>query len=138
MRVLADEFIVHESSREQAANFARDNDEAGLRGFIAGGTVYHVAEVDGVIVGFIAIREKKHVFHMFVDKAHHRKGIARALWQAARAAAGDTDHTAGFTVNASNYALPVYEAWGFTRTMPMQTKNGINYNPMQLNGGPIA
>lgn len=138
MRSLSDEFIVHESSPEAASSFARENDAAGLRGFIAAGTMYHVAEVDNVIAGFIAIREKKHVFHMFVHKNYHRQGIAKALWQVARKAAGDAEHTAIFTVNASNYAVPVYEAMGFVRSMPTQCKNGLYYNPMQLNGGTIA
>ncbi len=37
-----------------------------------------------------------------------------------------------FTVNASNYAVGVYEALGFARTAPIQCKNGIYFNPMQL------
>lgn len=131
---LSKEFIVHHSSAGDAAAFARENDENGIRGFVAGGTVYRVAEVDGAIAGFIAIRENKHVFHMFVDKAHHRKGVARALWDCARQGAIDAGNPGLFTVNASNYALPVYEALGFVRTDVTQCKNGIYYNPMQLDG----
>ncbi|UUZ49196.1 GNAT family N-acetyltransferase [Massilia sp. B-10] len=36
-----------------------------------------------------------------------------------------------FTVNSSNYAVPVYEALGFVRTMPKLSRNGIEFNPMQ-------
>jgi GNAT superfamily N-acetyltransferase len=71
---------------------------------------------------------------MFVDKAHQRKGIARSLWQAARAAALHQAHPGVFTVNSSNHAVPVYAAMGFVPTAPMQFKNGIYFNPMQLDG----
>jgi GNAT superfamily N-acetyltransferase len=106
-----------------------------VRKFLRAGTVYRVAEVDGRIAGFIAIRDNKHVFHMFVDKSHHRKGIATALWDAARRAAIEAGNPGLFTVNSSNFALPMYEKLGFVRTADMQQKNGIFYNPMQLDGG---
>lgn len=131
---LSEEFIVNHSAPEAAAAFARENDEAGIRRFIAAGTVYRVAEMDGAVAGFIAMRDNKHVYHMFVDKAHHGKGLARALWDAAREAALAAGNPGLFTVNASNHALPVYEAFGFVRTDGTQCKNGIYYNPMQLDG----
>ncbi len=135
MRRLSDEFIVHECTPGAAADFARENDELGIRGFVNAGMVYYVAENAGEITGFIAIRENKHVFHMFVDKTHHRQGIAKALWQTARQAALDAGNPGVFTVNASTFALPVYESLGFARTAALQCKNGIYYTPMQLGGG---
>lgn len=134
MRTLSEEYIVNEGSLVAAANFIRENDEQGLRGFVDSGIVYHVAERDNTILGFIAVREKKHLFHMFVDKQHHRQGIARALWAVARQAAIEAGNPGIFTVNSSNYALPVYKAMGFVQTAPMQYKNGLYYNPMQLDG----
>lgn len=132
MRSLAEEFIVHESSAEAAATFITENNEEGIRGFVNAGMAYYVAEKDRAIVGFIALRDNKHVFHMFVDKAHHRQGISAALWQCARDAALEAGNPGEFTVNASNYALPVYARMGFVPTAEMQCKNGIYYNPMQL------
>ena len=130
--VLATEFIVHESTPASAATFLRENDEDGLRGFIARGHVYHVAEIEGEIVGFIALRERRHLFHMFVAKRLHGQGIARKLWEVARRAAIEDGHDGIFTVNASNFAVPVYEAMGFVRTAATQCTNGLYYNPMQL------
>ena len=132
MRSLSDEFIVHECTREAAAFFANENNEDGIRGFVHAGIAYHVAENDDRIIGFIALRDNKHVFHMFVDKAWHRQGIAAALWRRARETAHARGNPGEFTVNASNYALPVYEKMGFVRTAEMQCKNGIYFNPMQL------
>jgi hypothetical protein len=36
-----------------------------------------------------------------------------------------------FTVNASNHAVPFYEALGFVRTAPVQVAQ-VLYNPMRL------
>ena len=36
-----------------------------------------------------------------------------------------------FTVNASNHAVPFYEALGFVRTAPMQVAR-VPYNPMRV------
>jgi GNAT superfamily N-acetyltransferase len=132
--VLAREFIVHESTPEGASTFLRENDEAGIRGYIAMGHVYHVAECDGEIAGFIAIRERKHLFHMFVGARWQGRGMSRKLWEVARAAAIDTGASGQFTVNASNFAVPVYEAMGFVRTAPMQCVKGLFFNPMELGG----
>lgn len=132
MRTLSEEFIVHESTTEAAASFVRENDEAGILNFIDAGIAYRVAEIDGRVVGFIAIRENRHLFHMFVDKAYHRRGIARQLWEVARKAAIEAGNPGVFTVNSSNYALPVYEKLGFVRTEPTRETNGLYYNPMRL------
>jgi ribosomal protein S18 acetylase RimI-like enzyme len=132
LRVLAREFIVHESTREGAATFLRENDEAGLRGYLALGHVYHVALIDGGIAGFIAMRERGHLFHLFVDKRWHRQGVARQLWEVARAVAIEAGNEGVFTVNSSNYAVPLYEALGFVRTAPMQCVKGLSFTPMRL------
>lgn len=134
MRALSDEFILHDASSDAAAAFVHENDEQGIRAFLGAGMAYYVAEQDQNIAGFIAIGDNKHIFHMFVGKAYHRQGIAKALWAVARQAALDAGNPGQFTVNASNYALPVYQAMGFVRTAPVQSKNGIFYNPMQLGG----
>jgi GNAT superfamily N-acetyltransferase len=136
LRQLAREFIVHESPPEAAATFLRENDETGLRRFVAMGHVYHVAECGGEIAGFIAVREHRHVFHMFVAKQWQRQGVARKLWEVARRTAQEGGNDGVFTVNSSNFAVPVYEAMGFVRTAPTQCLKGLYYNPMQT--GPAA
>ena len=134
MRALSEEFIVHDSAPEVQAAFILENNAAGIRRFVDAGMDYRIAVVDGCIAGFIAMRDNSHVFHMFVEKAYQRKGVATALWQAARLDALAAGNPGLFTVNASNYAVPVYERMGFSGTGGMQCKNGIYYNPMQLDG----
>ncbi|WP_020653211.1 GNAT family N-acetyltransferase [Massilia niastensis] len=132
LRELAREYIVHESPREGAVTFLAENDEVGVRGFLARGHVYHVAVVEGELAGFVAVRDRSHLFHLFVGKRWHRRGIARRLWEVAREAAIAAGGDGGFTVNSSNYAVPVYEAFGFVRVGPTQFAKGLYYNPMRL------
>lgn len=131
LQVLAREFIVNESTPEGASTFLRENDEAAIGRYIEQGHVYHVAESDGEIAGFIAIRDRAHLFHMFVAAKWQRQGVARKLWETARQAAIDAGGCGNFTVNSSNFAVPVYEAMGFVRTAPMQSLKGLFFNPME-------
>lgn len=132
LKVLARQFIVNESTPEGAATFLRENDEGAIRRYIAIGHVYHVAEQDGEIAGFVALRERSHLFHMFVGARWQRQGVGRQLWETARVAAIAAGGSGAFTVNASNFAVPVYQALGFARTAPMQLLKGLFYNPMAL------
>jgi ribosomal protein S18 acetylase RimI-like enzyme len=132
LNVLSRQFIVHESTPEGASTFLRENDEQAIRRYIDMGHVYHVAKCDGEIAGFIAVRERKHLFHMFVGLKWQRQGIGRKLWDAARTAAIEGGGGGSFTVNASNFAVPMYEAMGFVRTAPMQCLKGLFFNPMEL------
>ena len=128
----ATEFIVHESPPEGAATFLRENDEEGIRNYIAAGHVYHVAVDDSELAGFISIRDNSHVFHMFIDKRWHGQGLARRLWEVARAATLARGGSGAFTVNASNHAVPVYASFGFERTAPTQCVKGLYFNPMRF------
>ena len=132
LKVLAREFIVHESTPEGAATFLRENDEAAIRRYIASGQAYHVAETDGEIAGFISMRDRSHLFHMFVGVQWQGQGVARTLWDASRRAAIEAGGSGSFTVNASNFAVPVYEKMGFVRTAPMQCLKGLYFNPMSF------
>jgi ribosomal protein S18 acetylase RimI-like enzyme len=134
LRRAAEEFILHESTPADGAIFLAEQGEEGMRSFLAKGFVYHLADVDGELAGFIAIRERSHVYSLYVDKRFHRRGIARALWDVARAAAIGPGHPGFFTVNASNHALPFYASLGFVPTAPTQT-GIVRYNPMRLSLG---
>ncbi len=131
LRRSAEAFFLHESAPEDAADFLAQHDAAGLRRNLDAGFVYHAAIIDGVLAGFIGVRGGTHVFHLFVDAAYQRRGIARALWDAARAVALMPGHPGFFTVNASNFAVPFYASLGFERTAPMQVDK-VRYNPMRL------
>ena len=93
---------------------------------------YQIAHLGGQLAGVVAMRDNTHLFHLFVPRALHRRGIALDLWQAARAASIARGNTTGFTVNSSVYALPFYESLGFVATAPKVEADGIAYVPMRL------
>jgi len=127
LHALAIAFITPGMAPEAAATFLRENNEAALRAYRAQGHVASVAEIGGVLAGFIAVRPPSHLFHLFVAARWHRHGVARALWQTACAQAAPA---AVFTVNASPYAVPAYSALGFRRDGAQQCRNGVTFQPM--------
>lgn len=93
---------------------------------------YQLAHIDGELAGVVAMRDNTHLFHMFVPRALHRRGMARRLWQAARDASIAAGNTTGFTVNASLHALPLYARLGFVATGPKVEMDGIAFVPMYM------
>jgi GNAT superfamily N-acetyltransferase len=93
---------------------------------------YLVAELEGRMAGFIAMRDRKHLFHLFVAAARQRAGIARALWEQARQLSLRAGPIAEFTVNSSLNAVPVYRSFGFVPTGEVAQEHGIAFLPMHL------
>jgi GNAT superfamily N-acetyltransferase len=124
LQTLAKIFIVPGMPVEAAATFLRENDMAALLAYRERGHVIDVADIDGELAGFIAIRPPGHLFHLFVAQAFQRRGVARALWCAAK---GDA---ARFTVNSSPYAIPAYAAMGFVCAGPLACHHGVTFQPM--------
>lgn len=131
LHALAVEFIVPGMAPEAGQYFLEQHDEAALHARLAQDFVYHVAECDGEIAGFIGVRGRTHVFHLFVGRAWHKRGLARALWDHARSVAQQDEHDGAFTVNSSTYAVAAYTAMGFVATAPMQCVNGVTFHPMR-------
>lgn len=92
---------------------------------------YVVAYSDSQLVGFIAIRDGSHLFHLFVERAHQRQGLARRLWEQALEKLCAPNSDGVFTVNSSISAVPVYQAFGFVPVGSVQTMHGISFLPMR-------
>jgi len=88
---------------------------------------YFVAENDHHICGVIGIRDGSHVYHLFVQRASHHQGIARALWDHVRARSSRKS----FTVNSSIFAVPIYERLGFSAKEPPRKQDGLEFVPME-------
>jgi GNAT superfamily N-acetyltransferase len=97
---------------------------------------YLVAYSDSQLVGFIAIRDGSHLFHLFVERSHQHQGIARRLWERALGELCAPDSKGGFTVNSSLRAVPVYQAFGFVPAGSIQSVHGISFLPMRRSGLP--
>ena len=83
------------------------------------------------IVGMIATRHANHITLLFVDKQHHRQGIAHTLYQEFIDYCSKNDNCSEISVNSSLYAVEVYEKLGFVTTDTEQQKNGIRFVPMK-------
>lgn len=81
---------------------------------------------EGIVCGYISIKNESHLYHLFVSEAYQGKGIARQLWNAITL--GSDVNT--YTVRSSLYAVPVYERLGFQRTDEVTSKEGICYLAM--------
>jgi GNAT superfamily N-acetyltransferase len=92
---------------------------------------YLVAYSDSQLAGFIAIRDGSHLFHLFVERAHQRQGIARRLWERALEELCAPNSDGGFTVNSSLSAVLVYQSFGFTPAGSIQSMHGSSFLPMR-------
>jgi GNAT superfamily N-acetyltransferase len=92
---------------------------------------YLLAYLDSQLIGFIAIRDGAHLFHLFVERSHQRQGIARRLWERALRQLCILGSDGGFTVNSSLSAVAVYQAFGFVPTGSIQRMHGISFLPMR-------
>jgi GNAT superfamily N-acetyltransferase len=123
-KTLAQTFITPGMAPESAATFLRESDTDAMLAHRANGHLVSIAEVDGATAGFITIRPPGHLFHLFVAQPFQRLGVARRLWDSARGEATQ------FTVNASPYAVPAYEALGFVCAGPIACVRGVSFQPM--------
>lgn len=93
---------------------------------------YQLASIDEKLVGVAAVRENRHLYHLFVARDFHRRGVGRALWQKAKADAITAGNSEGFTVNSTPFAVPVYERFGFCAEGSKVEREGISIVPMRL------
>ncbi|HEX2209962.1 MAG TPA: GNAT family N-acetyltransferase [Longimicrobium sp.] len=93
---------------------------------------YLVAEEDGALAGFAAVRGNTHLYHLFVDPAFQGRGLSRRLWDEAMGAALRAGNPGEFTVNSSMFAVPVYQRFGFVPAGPRTEMQGLAFMPMKL------
>jgi GNAT superfamily N-acetyltransferase len=88
-----------------------------------------IAERDGEMLGFIALRDSSHILHLFVRREHQRQGVARRLWESAKSVVPAPQC---FTVNSSLRAVAVYSAFGFKPSGDVESRHGVSVVPMRL------
>ena len=92
-----------------------------------------VAENEGMIVGVVEVKKRRHISMLYVEKAYHRKGIASELLnRALEYIITNSPKTKEVTVNSSQYARAFYEKEGFRKTEGEKVIHGILHIPMAL------
>lgn|GEM_PF-304919 len=92
--------------------------------------LHHIYVKDKKIVGLITIKDKNHLFHLFVDSSYHKKGIAKKLFESIKS----NMDVNGMNVNASIYAIPMYKALGFKKCGEKNRYKELEYQPMVYKG----
>ena len=130
---LAEKYIVGEFSDQGRDTLLRSMQPDMIASYIDSGYRYHVAATaNGEIVGVVALRDNKHLYHLVVAEACQRQGIGRSLWETAMAEALAHGNPGEFTVNSSRHALPVYERLGFIAGAEAVDTAGVIAIPMKL------
>jgi len=93
---------------------------------------YFAGGIGDDLVGVVAIRDDKHLYHLFVSPQFQRQGVARQLWAHAKADALRRGNPGEFTVNSSPFAVPVYVSFGFVAVGDQVETQGIAFVPMTL------
>ncbi|WP_076421203.1 GNAT family N-acetyltransferase [Colwellia sp. UCD-KL20] len=91
---------------------------------------YHnfVYESHGEIVGYLALKNNSHLYHLFVSESYQGKGISRCLWNhALTKCVSDI-----YTLRSSLFAVPIYKKFGFKAVGDAREKDGIGYQSMEL------
>lgn len=123
------EFVRNDFTREGVEEFFNAADSM-IFDHLAGHSIL-VAVAPGKVVGMIDMKDHKHISLFFVDRAHHGKGIGRALLHhAIEHCSLHAPENDSIDVNASLYAVPIYEKLGFRQTKSEQTINGIRFVEM--------
>lgn len=116
-----------------AEQFIASLSPAGVAAMIAAPGMRYMACFEGAaLAGVVAMRDNRHLYHLFVAPAFQRRGLATRLWQAARDEALARGNPGTFTVNSSIHAVPLYESLGFRATAARMEDKGIAWLPMQL------
>jgi GNAT superfamily N-acetyltransferase len=129
---LAEKFIAPEFTPGGAKALLSSMKSGEIEKYIESGFTYHLAEIDGQLVGVVGIKDNSHLFHLFVDERLQKRGVARELWRVVVESSLSKGNPGVFTVNSSKYALPFYEKLGFIVEAGFQEKNGVIYVPMKL------
>ncbi|MGN1160514.1 MAG: GNAT family N-acetyltransferase [Lachnospiraceae bacterium] len=111
-------------------NFVTDS--ALQRMFIVGSYQMFCAFENGKMVGMITLRESEHISLLFVDGAHHKKGIGTKLVDEVRNYILTEVGGSRITVHSSPYAVNFYHKLGFRDLAPEQEADGIRFTPMEF------
>ena len=97
-----------------------------------------IADSGSQLAGFIAIRDRSHLFHLFVERSHQRQGLARRWLEQALEKLCTPSSDGSLTVNSSLRAVSVYKAFGFVPAGSIQSMHGISFLPMRRPASPAV
>ena len=103
-----------------------------ISNYLDAGYAYHVAELNGELIGVVGMKGNSHLYHLFVVEAQQGKGLSRKLWEQARDECLANGNQGKFTVNSALNAADVYLKFGFVPVSGIREKQGVKDMPMEL------
>ncbi|OAI15332.1 MULTISPECIES: GNAT family N-acetyltransferase [Methylomonas] len=94
--------------------------------------LYLVGLLNGKLAGVVAVRDARHLFHLFVAPTCQYQGIGTVLALRAIELSQAASPSEIFTVNASLPSVPFYVRLGFQPQGSGIEANGVAFIPMQL------
>ncbi len=126
---LVDKFIAPDCTPEGSALLRESMQPEAILAYLHADYRYWLAEDNQGLAGVIAVKGQNHLYHLFVAERAQGQGLARKLWASLLANCPEQDE---FTVNASLYALPMYQHLGFVAEQGQRERMGIVDVPMRL------
>jgi|SRR5690606_15214568 len=124
--------VVPDRSDPEAMKFLESFSQAAVADRLAAPCYSHwVAECGPDFCGYIATRDRSHLYHLFVRPDLHGQGIGRLLWQHLLRVGGPGP----YTVNSTVSAVGVYRSFGFVPSGELQSHRCPPYVPMAYTGG---
>lgn len=124
------EFIAPEFSEEGIQEFFKYSNPRDFKKRAESGYYSMVAESQGKLFGVIELKGNNHISMLYVDKAFHKKGVAKELLRVALEKF--SSNKGDITVNSSRYAVPFYEKLGFIQFEEEKTIFGVIHIPMMV------
>ena len=126
-------YFLADPSGEGAEGFLESISAAAIVRYINDPSFFYIVGIAGEdLVGVGALKDNRHLYHLFVHPDYHREGVARQLWQHLEREAAASGKSEKITVNSTSFAVPVYERFGFVPCGELQVKNGVQFQPMEL------
>jgi GNAT superfamily N-acetyltransferase len=84
----------------------------------------------GILIGYVALKKKSHIFHLCVIPNEQKRGIGKMLLEYVEKKSKKAG-SSQLTVNASLNAIPFYQKCGFETNSAIQERSGIRFQPME-------
>jgi ribosomal protein S18 acetylase RimI-like enzyme len=124
--------VVPDQANPDVAQFLESFKQAAVADRLASPSYSHwVAERGANFCGYIATRDRSHLYHLFVQPDLHGQGVGRLLWQHLLRVGGPGP----YTVNSTVSAVGVYRSFGFVPSGEPQFHRCPPYVPMAYAGG---
>lgn len=129
-RQVSEEFVLSTFSEEGRKTFSENLAKDVAAAFSNPEVNVYGVQLDGILLGYIAVGRKFHISQLYVIASEQRQGLGSMLINFIEQQAKKLGETR-ITVKASLNAVPFYKKCGFETTSDVQEVLGVRFQPMQ-------